>query len=111
MNKTVYFVSLLSFLTISAKALPLVLVPTELQSNNIRGNFPAGSMLNNFQKYENYFFGQVNGGRAFILNNDNNNLSIYNYGASQFAGFGSDSAYTNNRYIELSTGNENLLSL
>ena len=111
MNKTVYFVCLLSFLTISAKALPPVLVPTELQFNNIGGNFPAGSMLNNFGKYENYLFGQVNGGGAFILNNDNNALSIYNYGASQFAGFGSDRAYINNRYIELSTGNENLLSL
>jgi len=111
MNKTVYLVSLLSFLSISAKALPPVLVPTDLESNNIGGNFPAGSMLNNFQKYEDYLVGQVNGGGAFILNNDNNALSIYNFGASQFAGFGSDRAYINNRYIELSTGNENLLSL
>ena len=111
MNKTVYFVCLLSFLTIPAKALPPVLVPTDLQSNNISGNFPAGSMLNNFQKYEDYLVGQVNGGGSFILNNDNNALSIYNFGASQIAGFGSDRAYINNRYIELSTGNENLLSL
>jgi hypothetical protein len=66
MNKTVYLVSLLSFLSISAKALPPVLVPTDLESNNIGGNFPAGSMLNNFQKYEDYLVGQVNGGGAFF---------------------------------------------
>jgi hypothetical protein len=102
------------FLSASVYALPPTLVPTNLQTNNFSSFFSSGSMPHNFQRQSNYIVGYVTGPQngSFILNQNNSELSVHNFtGGGQFVGFGNNRVYGSDRYIELSSRNESLLSL
>ena len=111
MVNSIRLCGILVILTASANALPPVIVPTNLQTNNISGYFPPTSMINNIQKNGNYIFGQVTGG-AFILDTSNNQLSTHSFiGGGNLAGFGNNRVYGADRFVDLSSRNESLLSL
>jgi len=102
------------FLSASVYALPPTLVPANLQTNNVSSFFSSGSMPHNFQRQSNYIVGYVTGPQngSFILNQNNNELSVHNFtGGGQFVGFGHNRVYGSDRYVELSSRNESLLSL
>jgi len=113
MNKTIILGILVGLYGIPSYALPPTLVPINKQTIDLSSYFNTGASIRDVNVQSDVISGYVTGSANGIFILQNGNLSIHNMpssGGAQFIGFGDNRVYGGDRFVDVTTRSETLLS-